>query len=169
MITLPVGFTLAQVLAASSSVAPNAVTSEPVASRITATLAMLDRAAALVNRRGDLRVTSLMRSPSHNEAVGGAAHSSHLTGYGADFVIPGVSHGVLFDAFRAVPELIGFDELIVYDDHLHMSADPRARGKVIDKRTAAPSASNRPGAAAVLPLSLLALVLILAWYLLGGG
>jgi hypothetical protein len=165
VIVLPVGFTLAQVLSASSSVPATTVTAEPYASRITAALTLLDRAAGIVNRRGQVRVTSMLRSTQRNEAVGGAQHSHHLTGYAVDFEIPGVSHDVIFEALKSVPDMLApFDELAVYDDHLHLSADPRGRRKVLDFRTRDNDATgNRTGSATLAPLVMLVL-LVLALY-----
>lgn len=171
MIRIPaaLGISLAQVLAASDSVKAETVTAEPYATRISAALDLLNRSAALIGRSGRVTITSMLRSPQRNaEQPDAAQYSHHLTGYAVDFIVRGVPHGIVFDALRDQKTLLGFDELAVYDDHIHLSADPRRRGKVLDFRTTmkpAPEPANRAGVATFPPLLALALVALVlyAW------
>lgn len=174
MIVLPtlLGVTLSQVLAASDSVPARTVQSAPYASRISAALDLLDRAAALMNRRGQVKITSLMRSEARNASLDDASrYSHHLTGYAVDFVVPNVDHGIVYEALKPFAAQLGYDELAVYDDHVHLSADPRRRGKNLDFRTAAtkPPAGASPsparsGTATLAPLVVLLLIVgVLVW------
>lgn len=58
-------------------------------------------AAALQVVRDSIKVPIIInsgyRSPAHNEAVGGAPRSTHITGMGADIRARGMSPGHLFD------------------------------------------------------------------------
>jgi len=175
MLRLPVGFTLKQVTDASSSVTPATVQNSTYAPRIEAALTLLDRALTAMNRTpADVRITSILRSTSRNEAVGGAQHSHHVSGYAVDFYLPGVDHGVVFEALKPLAGVLGYDELAVYDDHIHLSADPRRRGKLLDFRTrkvgsgrtaTPPNAPKKGNAdlALVLALAILGLVILMGW------
>ena len=66
------------------------------------------------------RITSILRSPAHNRAVGGVANSSHLHGRAIDIARrPGVTHRRIDTALRAA----GFHLLESIDegDHSHFA------------------------------------------------
>lgn len=70
--------------------------------------------------RGLGRVTSTLRSPEHNRAVGGVPNSYHLRGRAIDIVrAPGVSHQALTATFRNA----GFQlvESLDEGDHSHVA------------------------------------------------
>jgi hypothetical protein len=157
MITLPAGVSLQDVYDASRSVPREQLQSSPFAQRVTAALDLYGRALKAIGREGRGKVTSLLRSSSHNETVGGAQHSHHLSGYAVDFYIPDVDHGIVYEALKPLHSLLRFDELAVYDDHVHLSADPRARGKLFDFRKK-PTTTPKPGIARTSVLVLLALL-----------
>lgn len=165
MITLPVGVTMADVRNASDSVSAQTLESSPFAQRVTAALDLYGRALKAIDREGRGKITSILRSVERNASLPGASrHSHHLTGYAVDFVIPGVSTTVVFDALKGLHTQLRFDELAVYDGHVHLSADPRARGKIIDKRTKGRKGTTLPSTIAVLFGLLLALLLTGALY-----
>lgn len=177
MIRLVPGVTLEDVYAASDSMPTATLQSEPYASRLSASLALVDRAAAAIGRRGAVKVTSMMRSKERNDSLPNASHtSSHLTGWATDFQIPGENIEVVFQALRSLAPILKYDQLIVYDTHFHLSADPRARRMVIDKRSAQDAGRLaddllRPGRsslAAMFALALMGTVLLL-WRSLRGS
>lgn len=67
-----------------------------------------------------VQVTSGLRSPALNKAVGGAANSQHLRGQAADIVVPGMTVQELFDFI--LEEGIVFDQMIQeFDAWVHIS------------------------------------------------
>lgn len=162
------GFKLPDVLAASDSVPAATVQAAPYAGRISAALDLLRRALAAMGRTpADATITSVLRSGSRNETVGGSQYSHHLSGYAVDFAVRGVSPSVVFDALKPLHSVLRWDELAVYDTHIHLSADPRARGKVLDLRTRKPAAGTPPA-----PSTLAGLLIVLMlglWALLQGN
>lgn len=163
MIRLPGGFLLSDVLSASDSVERAVVENAPYSQRIERTLMMLAKALGYAGfTPEDVTPTSILRSKERNEAVGGSQYSHHLQGYAVDFKFNRDNAArlvAMWDALRtpAAKAAIGYDELAIYNGHLHLSADPRSRGKVLDFRTTA----ARPGAAAISLLVLIAL--LVAW------
>lgn len=155
------GLSLADVYAHSDSVSVAALNREPLASNVTKVLAMLAFVSRIFNGR-EIVLTSVVRSPERNASIPGASpYSHHVTGYAADFVVAGLDNAPVFEALKSLQPHLKFDELGIYNGHLHISADPRARGKVFDKRTQPErdeSGAPRAGAAA-LPV-LVALVLV---------
>lgn len=72
---------------------------------------------------GPMIVSSVYRTPEHNEAVGGAANSDHLTGSAADFDPPGSPEAWLAQlraGGAAVPRF-GQLEIDPTDGHVHVS------------------------------------------------
>lgn len=150
MIQLPddlPGVGYADIESASDSVSAATLNAEPYASRISAVLAMLAKISRAFNGR-EIKLTSLVRSRERNDSIPGASpYSHHLAGWAADFYVPGVEPVVVWEALRALQPHLRFDELGVYDTHVHISADPRARGKVFDKRSRPEGGAVRDGAA----------------------
>ncbi len=89
---------------------------------------LLPRAAEIGGQWG--RVTSTLRSPARNRAVGGVRNSWHLSGRAIDVVRrPGVSHNDIARAFRAA----GYHLIESLDegDHSHFAfADGRTAGSL---------------------------------------
>ncbi|WP_205214941.1 MULTISPECIES: D-Ala-D-Ala carboxypeptidase family metallohydrolase [Sphingomonas] len=78
----------------------------------------LNEAVALA--RGMGRITSTLRSPEHNRAVGGVPNSYHLSGRAIDIVrAPGITHQALAASFRHA----GFQLVEALDegDHSHVA------------------------------------------------
>lgn len=78
-------------------------------------------------------ITNGYRCPRLNKRVGGVDTSAHLTGYAADFRIPGLTpHEIVR---RVVQAGIWFDQIIAEyrgdDAWVHMSADPKRRMQVL--------------------------------------
>ena len=150
MIQLPdalPGVTYADVEAASDSVPAVQLNAEPFASRVSAVLAMLAKISQALNGR-EVKLTSLVRSKERNESIPGASpYSHHVSGWAADFYVPGEDQAVVWTALRSLYPHLRFDELGLYDGHIHISADPRARGKVFDKRTRPEGGALRDGSA----------------------
>jgi hypothetical protein len=165
MIVIParLNISLAQVLAASDSIPAAQLQRAPYDARISAALGLLDRALAAIGYAGLATITSGARSASRNEAVDGAQHSHHLTGYGIDFIVRGVPHITVYEKLKPLARQLGYDELAVYDDHVHLSADPRARGKLLDFRTAIKAAAPVVAKSIAPLLVLLAVVGVLWW------
>ena len=173
MIQLPdelPGVSLADVAEASDSVSVETLNSEPYASRVSAVLAMLAKVSRAFNGR-EIKLSSVVRSVERNASLPNASpYSHHVAGWAADFYVPGVEPRVVWEAIRALQPYIRFDELGLYDTHVHISADPRARGKVFDKRSQPEAGGARTGSAAlrvVVVLFVLLAVVSLA-YSLGG-
>ena len=69
-----------------------------------------------------------------NRAVGGSASSSHKVALAADFDFGG--NVLLVDAVNAIfASKLDFDQLIIYDYHLHISTGGYLRRQYIDSRT----------------------------------
>lgn len=79
-----------------------------------------------------LTITSGYRTLEVNRAAGGAANSDHMTGLAVDFTHP------RFTPARAASELeasrLQFDQLIIYEQHLHIGFGRRMRREVLDFR-----------------------------------
>jgi zinc D-Ala-D-Ala carboxypeptidase len=71
-----------------------------------------------------IHVTSGYRSPSHNQAVGGAKDSQHCLGNAADITWD----GIVMPQAKAWAEQVGFTGIGVYaDGHLHVDVRPGQR------------------------------------------
>lgn len=85
-------------------------------------------------------ITSGYRSPNLNRLVNGSQNSAHLSGYAADFTVPGF--GTPMEVCRAIAAAgIRFDQLIhEFGRWVHLSVDPRMRRDVltIDRSGARP-------------------------------
>lgn len=82
-----------------------------------------------------LIVTSGWRSKARNKAVGGSPTSDHPLGYCADVMCPFINAAKLAACFVSAQKrgLIAYDQLIIYDKHVHVSVNPRRRGQVFTK------------------------------------
>lgn len=78
-----------------------------------------------------LTPTSWYRDTANNERVGGVLDSSHLSGYGVDFTAKGLTPHEIVSKLHPHVRALGLDELIEYPAHVHLSADPRRRAKVL--------------------------------------
>lgn len=79
-------------------------------------------------------ITSGYRCEALNQAVGGSASSSHKLALACDFDFGG--EVLLIDAVNAIfASKIEFDQLIIYDYHLHISTGGYLRRQYIDSRT----------------------------------
>jgi hypothetical protein len=135
-------FSVAEVTRASSSVPKATLNTEPYVSNIARALTAMEAVRATLGHV-PIEITSMVRSAAHNEDVGGAEASHHLVGNAVDFKpLAGLTASEAFEVLRQPGALRGLklDELVGYDSHIHISVDRRARGKVIDKRTAATAA-----------------------------
>lgn len=76
-------------------------------------------------------ITSGYRSPNLNRLVNGSLNSAHLSGYAADFTVPGF--GTPMAVCRAIAAAgIRFDQLIhEFGRWVHLSVDPRMRRDVL--------------------------------------
>ena len=76
-------------------------------------------------------ITSGYRSPNLNRLVNGSRNSAHLSGYAADFTVPGF--GTPMAVCRAIAAAgIRFDQLIhEFGRWVHLSVDPRMRRDVL--------------------------------------
>jgi hypothetical protein len=133
-------FALAEVVRASKSLTLAQLQREPYPENVARLLAMLEGIRATLGHRR-ITLTSIGRDEDHNDAVGGSETSAHLTALAADFVVDGLTPVEAFNALRPSVRALKIDQLILYDSHLHASADPRARGQVIDKRTGSSTAT----------------------------
>lgn len=89
------------------------------------------------------RITSAMRSPEKNAAVGGAPNSYHLKGQAYDLVPPpGMSMEQLAAQFRGVP---GIKEVLNEGDHVHIAWDDSAQAPS-GPRLVAPARPKQSGA-----------------------
>lgn len=76
-----------------------------------------DPLAALKSAAPGAKVTSTLRTPAHNAAVGGVPNSDHLTGQAADFVpAPGQTMAQLAASLRTA----GIGEVIPEANHVHV-------------------------------------------------
>lgn len=80
-----------------------------------------------------LRVTSGWRSKARNAKIGGSPTSDHPSGWAADVQCPFIKADKLAACFVSAQQrgLIKFDQLIIYDFHVHISVNPRFRGQVL--------------------------------------
>lgn len=168
MLDVPAPFSAKKVIEKSHSVDPAIVTGPVYGPRLSRAMRYLAVAQSAMPSHPFI-LTSAMRSAEHNATLPNASpHSHHLTGYAVDFVVAGVPHDVVWRALRPLramqgadgASLLPYDELIVYDDHVHLSFDPRNRGKVLDFRAGsrANDAALKRGIAHPAILALLALV-----------
>jgi hypothetical protein len=135
MLTGSPNFTLSEVVRASKSLTLAELQSEPYPENVARLLAMMEGIRATLGHRR-ITLTSIGRDEAFNDSLPGAsATSAHLTALAADFTVEGLTAVEAFNALRPSVRALKIDQLILYDDgHLHASADPRARGQVIDKR-----------------------------------
>lgn len=66
-------------------------------------------------------VTSGYRTPEHNSAVGGAAHSYHIQGLAADVVIRGMTSAQIAE----IAKRVGFTGIGIYPTRGHCHVDVR--------------------------------------------
>lgn len=78
-----------------------------------------------------VQITSSVRSPAHNAAVGGSPTSEHLAGNGNawDMVVPGMSTAQLANQLRASG--LPYDQIIDEGSHVHFGIGPRMRGQAL--------------------------------------
>lgn len=75
--------------------------------------------------------TSWYRPADKNRAVGGVATSGHQSGFAADFVVEGMTPAEVVRIIAPYVATLGIDQLIQYDTHVHVSADPRSRAQLL--------------------------------------
>ena len=77
-----------------------------------------------------LRITSATRCPSHNETVGGARNSQHLTGRAFDIYTVGYGQGPTF-RHRLVwgAGYLGFGGIGIYPAFIHVDTRPLVNNK----------------------------------------
>lgn len=83
---------------------------------------------------GDVPIlpTSWYRPPAKNaDTAGSSRTSAHLSGYGVDFNVPGMTTAQVVAILAPHVRKMGVDQLIDERNHVHLSADPRARGEVL--------------------------------------
>lgn len=79
---------------------------------------------------GPIRVNDGYRCPELNEAVHGAAHSAHETGWAADFTC--ADFGVPLDIVKAIAASdIQFDQVIQEGTWVHISFEPALRQQAL--------------------------------------
>jgi len=78
------------------------------------------------------RMTSGLRTPEHNAAVGGKPNSQHLRGTAADFAVPATERGAFMEQARAQ----GFQP-IDEGDHVHVQLPRSTGGRVMPRTKAA--------------------------------
>ncbi len=122
--------------------------SQPAATRVRPAVAHgsafnLSSAVALASSWG--RVTSTLRTPAHNRAVGGVRNSYHLRGRAIDIARrPGVRHGDIAAAFRRAGYWLV--ESLDEGDHSHFAfgwGSPAVRPLTLAKREPAESTQWR--------------------------
>lgn len=123
---------------------PQALSVNSSASSMSATRFHLSGAAGIGARYG--RVTSTLRSPARNRAVGGVRNSWHLSGRAIDIARgPGVSHAQIAAAYRAAGyRLI---ESLDEGDHSHFAfstGSERGPGVAWAPKSTSEVAENRP-------------------------
>jgi len=129
------GFDLSEVLEASHSVPAESVQRSPLADRVGRTLAGLAETARKVGFRVK-RISSLLRSQEFNDSLPNSSpYSHHVSGYAVDFIPEGEDAGLVWERIQPHVKELEIDELGAYDGHVHLSFDPRARGKVFDRRS----------------------------------
>jgi zinc D-Ala-D-Ala carboxypeptidase len=75
--------------------------------------------------------TSWYRPAEKNAAVGGVITSGHPSGFAVDFKVQGMTPAEVVKALAPHVRTLGIDQLIEYDTHVHVSADPRARAQLL--------------------------------------
>ena len=94
-----------------------------------------DPAGYLGNLLGtQVQITSGLRSPDKNAAVGGVPNSAHLTGQAFDFVPKGMDTRTA--AAKLAQSGIPFDQIEDGGDHVHISFAPKGRRQVIAAKMA---------------------------------
>jgi hypothetical protein len=76
-------------------------------------------------------VGSWYRTQAKNASIGGATGSAHLSGYGVDFNVQGMTPRQVVESVKLFASEIAFDQIIDERDHVHLSADPRSRRQVL--------------------------------------
>lgn len=81
-------------------------------------------------------VTSAKRTPEQNKACNGAPDSQHLKGEAIDIKPYGSTRfSELLEMIHDYSDYVyPFDQLIIYNNFIHISFGPRNRHQVIDKR-----------------------------------
>lgn len=83
---------------------------------------------------GDVPIipSSWYRPPAKNaDTLGAARNSAHLSGYGVDFNVPGMTPRQVLAALAPHVRGLAVDQLIDERDHVHLSADPRVRRELL--------------------------------------
>jgi zinc D-Ala-D-Ala carboxypeptidase len=76
--------------------------------------------------------TSWYRPPAKNaDTLGAARNSHHMSGYGVDFNVPGMTPQEVLAALAPIVGRLRIDQIIDERDHVHLSAHPDARGQVL--------------------------------------
>lgn len=90
------------------------------------------------NRLGShsIHINSGFRSVGLNNAIGGVPTSAHCDGWGIDFICPGYGSNLAV-ATALASSGMAFDQLILEYGWVHISFDPRLRGEVLTKKSAA--------------------------------
>lgn len=78
-----------------------------------------------------IRINSGYRSPSLNQAVGGAPNSAHLAGNAVDFICPDFGTPKEIVQLLAGCPILTFDQIIQEGTWVHISFDPAARREVL--------------------------------------
>ncbi len=89
-------------------------------------VSMLDKARTIANI--PFVITSGLRTPEHNKAVGGKENSAHLIGLGAD-----IQCNNSYNRFKIVKALIliGFKRIEIAKGHIHVDIDDSKEQEVI--------------------------------------
>jgi zinc D-Ala-D-Ala carboxypeptidase len=126
-------FTVAEVQRASSSLTADQLNAKAMSDNVALTLALMERVRSALGGRA-VTLTSLARSADRNTAEGGSDTSAHLKGLAADFRVAGLTPDQVFTMLKGQAATLGIDQLIAYNTHTHVSADPRRRGQILDLR-----------------------------------
>jgi hypothetical protein len=124
-------FSIAQIARASSSLTVARLHTEPMASNISRTVALMERIRVRLGNR-PVFLHSLARTPEHLDYD--SETSAHLPGLAADFSVEGMTPDEVMAILAPEARALGIDQLILYGDHVHASADPRERAQTLDAR-----------------------------------
>ena len=134
MLIVTKNFPLTEVRRASQSVPTARLYAEPMASHISETLRLLERIRATLGARPVI-ISSMVRSVTHNAEVGGSSSSAHISGYAADIEVDGLTPVEVMNILAPQARALAIDQIIIYDGHVHVSADPRGRAQLLDGRS----------------------------------